>query len=109
MPHKVITERIGFTIPAIVAAQADIVFTARNEDHVELILRIMRAVAAGKWEPNPLTKLPRDGKAVKIQLRLRPQDIKPYRDKCGDDPISFPVAHGLWIYAHTPDPADLPF
>lgn len=109
MPHKVITERIGFTVPAIVAAQADIVFTARNEDRVELILRIMRAFTAGAWEPNPTVALPREGKPVKVQLRLRPQDIEPYRKKCGSDPISFPVAHGLWIYARTADPSDLPF
>lgn len=109
--HKVITERVGFTIAKIVLAQADTMFEARNEYRSELILRIMRAYTAGTWEPDPLTKLPAEGKPVKVQLRLRPQDLTPYRDKCAREqlPISFPVAHGLWIYAHTADPAELPF
>lgn len=109
--HKVVTERVGFTVPAIVLAHADTVFEARNEYRSELIIRIMRAYTAGTWEPNPLTKLPTEGKPVKVQLRLRPQDLKPYREKCGREqlPISFPVSHGLWIYSKTADPSDLPF
>jgi len=110
-PHKVITERVGFSIPAVVLAQADTIFQARNEYRSELIVRIVRAYTAGTWQPKPTTKLPAEGKPVKVQLRLRPQDLKPYRAKCEREqlPISFPVAHGLWIYAHTTDPKDLPF
>lgn len=109
--YKVITERVGFSVPAIVLAQADTVFTARNEYRAEMVLRIVRAYTAGQWEPKPTTKLPAEGKPVRLQMRLRPQDLKPYRDKCAREqlPISFPVAHGLWVYAHTADPAELPF
>lgn len=109
--HKVITERVGFTVPKIVLAQADTLFEARNEYRSELIVRIMRAYTAGTWGPNPTVRLPTEGSPVKVQLRLRPQDLKPYRAKCEREslPISFPVAHGLWIYAHESDPEKLPF
>lgn len=112
MPRtKVITERIGFNVPPIVVAQSDVMFTAQNEYRADMIVRIMRAYTAGTWEPNPTVKLPTEGKPVKVQLHLRPQDVKPYREKCKREqlPISFPVAHGLWIYAHTADPSELPF
>jgi hypothetical protein len=109
--HKVITERVGFTVPAVVLAQADTMFEARNEYRSEMILRIVRAFTAGTWEPKPTTLLPSEGTPGKVQLRLRPQDITPYREKCTRQglPISFPVQHGLWIYAHEPDPTKLPF
>ena len=109
--HKVITERVGFTIPRVVLAQADALFEARNEYRSEMILRIIRAYTAGRWEPKPTVQLPTEGTPGKVQLRYRPQDLTPYRAKCEreDLPISFPVAHGLWIYAHEPDPSKLPF
>jgi hypothetical protein len=109
--HKVTTERVGFTVPAVVLKQADAMFEARNEYRAETILRIVRAYNAGTWAPKVTTTLPAGSGLSKIQLRFRPQDLTPYRQKCASEdlPISFPIAHGLWIYAVTADPADLPF
>lgn len=109
--QKVITDRVGFTVPALVLTQSDAVFAARNEYRAEVIIRIIRAYTAGRWTPDITKALPAGGKPGKIQLRLRPQDLTPYREKCQREqlPISTPVAHGLWLYAITAKPDDLPF
>jgi hypothetical protein len=109
--HRVITDRVGFSIPRLVLTQSDAVFEARNEYRSELILRVVRAFTAGTWSPDITRKLPAEGKPGKVQLRLRPQDLDPYKAKCEREqlPFSTPVAHGLWLYATTPDPRDLPF
>lgn len=109
--HRVITERIKLSLRTQIIQQADAVCAARNEDRSDVVLRIMRAYSAGRWAPSLGMAIPTTGARQPVDIRLRPEDIGPYLKRCTAEqyPQSLPVAHGLWIYATTPDPTKLPF